>query len=74
MGYSTLSPAFTGSSVAYDQHKSSVNTPPTVDAGPDRTIEYADTTGEDCQAIITAVAADADAHYLSFEWRDRLAN
>jgi hypothetical protein len=32
-----------------------------MDAGPDRTIEFADTAGEDCHAIITAVAADADA-------------
>ena len=50
--------------------RSNINTPPTVDAGPDRAIEYADTTGEDCEAIITAVAADADAHVLSYEWRD----
>jgi hypothetical protein len=51
--------------------RTSVNTPPTVDAGPDRTIEFADIAGEDCGAIIIAAGADADAHYLSFEWRDQ---
>jgi hypothetical protein len=50
--------------------RTSVNTRPTVDAGPDRTIEFADIVGEDCGAIIIAVGADADAHYLSYEWRD----
>jgi hypothetical protein len=50
--------------------RKSVNTPPTVDAGPDRTITFADVAGEDCNAIVTAVAADADAHFLTYEWRN----
>jgi hypothetical protein len=60
----------TGQVRALTNRRTSVNTPPTVNAGPDRTIEFADTAGEDCNAIITAVAADADAHFLSYEWRD----
>jgi hypothetical protein len=50
--------------------RTSINLPPTVDAGPDRTIEYADTTGEECGTLVTAVASDPDAHFLSYEWRD----
>ena len=50
--------------------RTGINTPPTVDAGPDRTIEYADTTATDCGTHVTAVGADLDAHFLSYEWRD----
>ncbi|HXI29917.1 MAG TPA: VCBS repeat-containing protein [Vicinamibacterales bacterium] len=60
----------TGQVRVLTNERTSVNTPPTVDAGPDRTIEFADTAGEDCPTIITAIAADADAHFLSYEWRD----
>jgi hypothetical protein len=41
---------------------------PTVDAGPDRTLPFSATQGEDC-ASIPANASDADAHALTFEWR-----
>ena len=50
--------------------RTNVNMRPTVDAGPDRTIEFIDIAGEDCPAIITAAASDADAHFLTYEWRD----
>jgi hypothetical protein len=50
--------------------RTNVNMRPTVDAGPDRAIEFIDIAGEDCPAIITAAAFDADAHFLTYEWRD----
>lgn len=49
--------------------RTEVNQPPTVDAGPDRVIDYALTQGEDCDFSITAAAIDPDAHALTYEWR-----
>jgi hypothetical protein len=48
--------------------RSHTNHPPTVDAGPDQTLPFSATQGEDC-ASLTAMASDPDAHALTFEWR-----
>jgi hypothetical protein len=45
------------------------NRPPVVNVGPDRTIAYGDTQGEDCEAFVIANALDPDAHALTYEWR-----
>ena len=44
------------------------NHAPTVSAGPDATLPFSATQGEDCSAI-TAAAADIDSHALTFDWR-----
>jgi hypothetical protein len=49
--------------------RNSVNHVPTVDAGPDQTIEYAFQFG-DLPWEIAAVGADSDLHKLSYDWRD----
>jgi hypothetical protein len=45
------------------------NQPPTVEAGPDQTIAFGDTQGEDCDFQVTPTATDPDAHGLIYEWR-----
>jgi hypothetical protein len=49
--------------------RDTANLPPAVNAGPDRTIAFGDTQGEDCNASVTAFAIDPDAHWLTYEWR-----
>ena len=46
-----------------------VNHLPTVDAGPDRTVPFSLTQGEDCEVSVTPAAIDPDAHWLAYEWR-----
>jgi hypothetical protein len=48
--------------------RSHTNHPPTVNAGPDATLPFSATQGEDC-AFITAAVADTDSHALTFDWR-----
>jgi FG-GAP-like repeat/FG-GAP repeat len=48
--------------------RSHTNHAPTVNAGPDQTLPFSATQGEDCAAI-AATASDPDAHALTFEWR-----
>ena len=48
--------------------RSHTNHAPTVSAGPDATLPFSATQGEDC-ASITAAAADVDSHALTFDWR-----
>ena len=45
------------------------NHPPTVEAGPDVTVSYGATQGEDCEVRAAPVASDSDAHALTYEWR-----
>jgi hypothetical protein len=45
------------------------NQAPTVDAGPDRTVAFGETQGEDCGVSVTAAALDPDAHALTYGWR-----
>ena len=49
--------------------RNSTNRVPTVDAGPDQTIEYTFQFG-DLGWEIAAVGTDADLHELTYEWRD----
>lgn len=44
--------------------------PPVINAGPDRTAEYASLQGEDCSFSITPAAIDSDAHALAYSWLD----
>jgi hypothetical protein len=46
-----------------------VNQLPTVEAGPDHTIAFGATQGEDCNFWVTPAATDPDAHWLTYEWR-----
>jgi hypothetical protein len=47
-----------------------VNHAPTVNAGQDRTIEYAEQFAEEPPALF-AIGADADLHRLNYQWRDQ---
>ena len=49
--------------------RNSTNHAPTVDAGPDQTIEWADQL-LDYSPEVLATGADPDLHRLSYEWRD----
>ena len=46
-----------------------INHPPTVDVGPDVTVSYGATQGEDCDVRVMPVATDPDAHALTYQWR-----
>ena len=52
--------------------RQTTNTVPTVSAGPDLTVSYADTFNddEDNMIFLQAIGFDADLHLLRFEWRD----
>ena len=52
--------------------RQTTNTVPTVSAGPDMTVSYADTFNDDEENMIFLVADgfDADLHLLRYEWRD----
>ena len=52
--------------------RQATNTMPTVSAGPDMTVSYADTFNDDEEDMIFLVAKDfdADLHLLRHEWRD----
>jgi hypothetical protein len=44
------------------------NHPPTLEPLADRSVTFGSTQGEDCDVGTTAVAADFDAHALTYEW------
>ena len=54
--------------------RQSVNTPPTVDAGEDRTFYTYDSQFDDYPIILWASASDADLHRLSYQWHDADGN
>ena len=45
------------------------NHPPAVDVGPDRTMPFSATQGDNCEGVgVTATASDPDAHAVTYEW------
>jgi hypothetical protein len=58
-----------GGAVVLANTRRRTNRPPTVSLGPDRTIDYAGTQGQDCDVFIRPDASDPDVHELTYEWR-----
>jgi hypothetical protein len=58
-----------GGAVVLENTRRRTNRPPAVSLGPDRTIDYAGTQGQDCDVFIRPDASDPDAHELTYEWR-----
>ncbi len=65
-----LTPTTNGAFDVIVNERNSVNHPPTVSAGPDRTFEYAAQFFEE-PPMIVAEANDPDVHELSYEWRNQ---
>ena len=60
---------FGGAVILLANTRNRTNHPPTVEAGPDITVSYGATQGEDCDVRANVVASDPDAHALTYEWR-----
>ena len=68
-----ITAATTGAVDVIVNERNSTNHSPTVDAGPDQTLEWADQLLEYPPSVL-ASGADPDLHRLSYEWRDEAGN
>ena len=60
---------FGGAVILLANTRDHTNHEPTVDVGPDVTVSYGATQGEDCDVRVKPLATDSDAHALTYEWR-----